>query len=54
MSALVIMDAKASKVLKVWYEETWDPFSIKDLIEDELKMYRRNPKQFVQSQIRFH
>jgi hypothetical protein len=50
-AALVLLDVKSERVLKVWYENEWDAVTTKDLLVDEIKQYRANPVGYVQSQI---
>lgn len=50
-SALFLLDVKSEKVLKVWYENDWDAFTTKDLLVEEIKLYRSNPISYIQSQI---
>lgn len=50
-ASLLFLDVKSGKVLKIWYENDWDAFSTKDLIVNEIKAYRSNPKAYVQMQI---
>ena len=51
MSCLMMLDVKSEKVLKVWYENDWDAFTTKDLLVEEIKLYRENPVSYIQSQI---
>ena len=51
MSALLIVDLKSRKILKIWYENDWDPLTTKDLIVEEIESYRSSPQQYIQSQI---
>ena len=51
MSCLMMLDVKSEKVLKVWYENDWDAFTTKDLLVEEIKLYRDNPVSYIQSQI---
>ena len=50
-SALILLNVKTEKVLKVWYENDWDAFTTKDMIVEEVKLYRKNPVQYTQTQI---
>lgn len=51
LSALMIMEISTGKILKVWYENDWDAFTTKDLLVDELRLYRKNPTLYAQNQI---
>lgn len=50
-SALLLLDVRTSRVLKIWYEDSWDELSTRDLVVEEMKEYRKNPSRFMQSQI---
>jgi len=50
-AALVLLEASSSRVLKIWYENDWDTFNTRDLIVDEVKSFRQNPRSYVESQI---
>jgi len=50
-ASLLLAEAASGKVLKVWYEPAWDPFTTKDLLVEELALYRKNPRFYLQSQV---
>lgn len=50
-SALMLLEMKTGKVIKIWYENDWDALTTKDLLIDELKQYRKNPIEYLQNQI---
>ena len=50
-SAVFIIEVSSKKILKVLYEEDFDPFNLGDLVIDNIKEYRDNPKFYVESQI---
>eukprot|EP01041_Mallomonas_annulata_P005626 gene5626-11354_t len=50
-SALLLLEASSGRVLKIWYENDWDVMTTKDMILEEIKEYRADPKMYVQSQI---
>ena len=50
-STLFLLDVVNSQILKVWYEEDWDILTTKDLIEEEIREYRKNPQQYFENQI---
>lgn len=50
-SALILMDVESCQVLKVWYQNDWDVFTTRDLITDEIKMYRQDPREYMEAQI---
>eukprot|EP01036_Dinobryon_divergens_P031814 gene31814-41289_t len=50
-SALFLVEAATGKVLKVWYEPDWDPLTTKDLLVEEITLYRQNPRFYLQSQL---
>jgi hypothetical protein len=37
--------------MQVWYDDRFDPYAMRDLIMDEMKAYRKDPKSFIRSQI---
>jgi len=51
MSSIFLLEVATNKILKIWYENDWDPFTTKDMVIEEVKAYRKNPKEYVQSQI---
>jgi peroxiredoxin len=51
VSALLLLEVSTGKVIKVWYENDWDALTTKDLLVDEMKVYRKNPVSYAQSQI---
>jgi peroxiredoxin len=50
-SALLLLDPSSGKILRIWYENDFDAFTTKDLLNDEIKNYRLNPEQFLRRQI---
>ena len=38
-------------ILKIWYEDDWDTFMTKDLIVEEVTLYRKSPMRYIQEQI---
>jgi hypothetical protein len=49
-SSLLLLETKTGRVLKIFYGG-YDVFSTADLLVEELREYRRDPKSFIQSQI---
>ena len=49
-SVLLLLETKTNRVLKIFYGG-YDVFSTADLLVEELREYRRDPKSFIQSQI---
>lgn len=50
-AALMLVEVRNNRVLKVWYENDWDVICTKDLVTDEIREYRANPVGYVQGQI---
>jgi peroxiredoxin len=50
-SALMFIEKLTGKIIKIWYENDWDALTTKDLLVDEVKLYRKNPTQYLQNQI---
>lgn len=50
-TALVLIEASSSRVLKIWYEDAWDTFNTKDLIVEEVTAFRKDSVGFVERQI---
>ncbi len=54
MAALVLVELRApspGRVLRVWCEDTWDPWMTKDVVLEEVCAYRRSPAKYLQAQI---
>ena len=47
----VMLTQKDCIVVKVWYQNDWDPFTTKDVVEEEIRQYRRSPAAYLQAQI---
>jgi hypothetical protein len=50
-SAIIIQRVSNQKILKIWYEDDLDPLVVKDLIIEEIELYRKNPSYYINSQL---
>ena len=50
-SCILIQNIANKKILKIWYENELDPLVVKELIIDEIELYRKNPVFYIQSQL---
>ena len=50
-SALFFIDVSNGMILRIWYENDFDPFAANDLVLDEIKNYRKDPDGFLRRQL---